>query len=205
MVERYGLGLLSQDEERRIETHALGCDECFRNLYREGLVTGLLCAGTEMEASPSGEEAQAPQEEPGEAAPPGAWSRRRWAFVMTGTAAAAIVAALALRVLIPWGDAEQVRGPEEDTIRILAPVGMVPAPRELRWEPLPVARSYEVRIHTQRGRLVWQGTVERPPAPLPDSVRDSLATGETYFWQVEALSLEGIVGKSELTRFTVRE
>jgi hypothetical protein len=131
--------------------------------------------------------------------------RQAWGLWAAAAAAALAVAFLALRVLSPWEEPEQVRGPAEGAIQVLVPVGEGAPPRELRWEPVPGARSYEVRIHDQRGRLIWHGTVERPSAALPNPVRESLEPGGIYFWQVEALSLEGALGKSELTQFTIRE
>ena len=47
--------------------------------------------------------------------------------------------------------------------------------------------------------------MEASPAALPGAVQESLEPGETYFWQVEALSPEGTRGKSRLSRFTIRE
>ena len=63
--------------------------------------------------------------------------------------------------------------------------------------------SYEVRIVTREGEPVWEGTVARPPAVLPEEVRERLEAGESYFWQVVAQSEEGGRWESAPTLFTI--
>ena len=60
------------------------------------------------------------------------------------------------------------------------------------------------RAETEEGLREWEERVERPPAVLPETVRAALTPGKTFYWQVEALSPEGMELTSAPTRFTVR-
>ena len=207
-VALFELDLLSPEEKQRFESHLIGCDECFQNLYKMAPVASLMRQGkgaprrevdlSELEAGDAYEEA--PRE-----SRPVPRLRRSWAFLATGAAAAAVAAFFALRVVGPGEEAGRLRGPQNGSIVVFAPVGEVPPPSELQWKVVPGARGYEVRIHTPSGELIWKETVKAPPAALPEPVREALVAGETYFWQVEALTPEGTRETSGPTRFMIRD
>jgi len=208
LLEDYELEILSHEDRRRLENHALECDECFQSLYKQGLITELLeegkavgkrvlrAAGTEAPTGIAGE---------GKARGRLPWSGRKRVLVMAGTAAASLVLVLGIRVMMPAGGLEQTRGASEGRITTLAPSGVVARPETVRWEPVAAAGFYEVSIHTSRGRLVWRQRVDEPPAILPEEVRQTLRSGETYFWQVRASLPEGEDEESDLVPFTIRD
>ena len=132
------------------------------------------------------------------------YRRRNWAAWASGLAAATVVAMVGVYFASPSREGQHLRGGEQGSILVVSPVGEVLTPSELVWEALPEARSYEVRIHTQQGKLVWKETVAAPPAALPESVRQTLVSGETYFWQVDRVSRDDDRETSKLTPFTIR-
>jgi len=202
LIGSYELGLLSREEKERFEAHLLECDACFQDLYELSPAVAML---REEGMVPSGEmglsdETEVPRGDGGSFP----WARRRWVYVVSGVAAAGLACVLAIWALFPGEEPSRLRGPEQGSVLVYAPKGEVPRPVEIDWAPVPAARSYEVRIHTSGGRLVWREQVDGPPAGLPDGVRESLDPRETYFWQVEAIAEDGTRWKSRLVRFTVR-
>ncbi len=86
---------------------------------------------------------------------------------------------------------------------MLSPVGEVTTLSELRWKPISGIDSYEAKLYTEAGDLLWEGSGKENTAILPESVRESLIPGHIYMWQVEALS-QGERLKSQLIRFRIR-
>jgi hypothetical protein len=71
-------------------------------------------------------------------------------------------------------------------------------PRELRWEAVPEARTYRIRIETPAGDPLWQGEV--PGAgdmtariDLPEEARARMRRAVAYRWTVQALDAQGSV------------
>jgi Putative zinc-finger len=79
-----------------------------------------------------------------------------------------------------------------------ATVGM--AALEFRWEPMPNAVAYEVRVVTADGDLVWEKTVNGTYVVLPRSV--SLTKGSKYFIWVRAAFPDGKTQQSDPVGFT---
>jgi len=98
---------------------------------------------------------------------------------------------------------ETVRGAE---VEVVAPVGEVPEiPGELRWEPVPGAASYRVRLSAADGTVLWDGTAAAPPVRLPAEVGARLHRAVVYVWTVEALDSNGArLAQSEPVRFRAR-
>ena len=203
MVGSYELGVLTGTEKRRFEAHLLQCDHCFQELYRAESVASLVREERLAPDEPKGGDRDpAETDKTARAVRPAGRGFRFWA-VAAATVVAAAAAFLVFRSLGPPDDTERLRGSEEAAIVVFAPIGTVPAPNELDWKVVPGADAYELRILTPSGELVWEGTTSEPPAQLPDSVREMLRPGETYFWQVEAISKSGERWRSQPTRFSV--
>lgn len=98
---------------------------------------------------------------------------------------------------------ETVRGAEVEAV---APVGEVPEiPGELRWEPVPGAVSYRVRLSAVDGTVLWDGTAVAPAVRLPAEVGARLHRAVVYVWTVEALDPSGaLLAGSEPVRFRAR-
>jgi hypothetical protein len=208
LIGEYERGVLPREERELFEAHLLECHECFEDLYEAAPVVGILrkqsAVSTQVGELCEQEAAKHAGETPREV-PPVHRSRRTWAVVLSGTAAAAVVVFLAVHFLGPqMGPPIHVRGPGEGSVLVFAPIGEVAGVRELQWEPVPGAGSYEVGIYRETGELLFKETVKAPPAVLPGEVRETLRSGETYFWQVEAHSGGGSRWKSGPTRFSIR-
>lgn len=195
LLGSWELGLLSSEEALRVEAHVLGCDACFESVYASAPVAERLTslAGRHEEA----------------ARPPTSRPRgRRRSMLLRGLAASILIAAV-LAVLAPWEVGENAGSGTRGAVepgpgKPLTPIGEVARPERLEWEPVPGARDYRVRLSTARGLLVWEATVESPPAKLPQEVREALAPAATYYWQFEALGGEDVLAKSPLTGFNVQ-
>jgi hypothetical protein len=72
---------------------------------------------------------------------------------------------------------------------------------EFRWKEVKGALSYQARLVTSEGDVLWEERVEAQSAKLPSSV--VLHKGETYFLWIRAYLPEGRVVQSKATRFTV--
>jgi len=193
LLASWELGLLPERDRLRVETHLLTCDACCAELYDSAPVAERLRGESGASSLPLSHARRAS-------------GRRR--LVLAGSIAATVLIVAVTAVLLPRGTGEETAphtrsGDGDVSVVVRAPVGEVSRPTVLDWEPLPEVPAYELRLSTSRGRLVWSAVVDAPPAELPEDVRETLADGAKYFWQVEALGDEGSRRKSELTEFVV--
>lgn len=93
-------------------------------------------------------------------------------------------------------------------IEALAPVGEVgELPHELRWQAVPGAVAYRVRLETPAGDALWQGELRGSGdltgrMEVPAETRASMRRAVTYRWVVEALDAQGrVLAASEPTTF----
>ena len=206
LIGSYELGLLSKEEKGRFEVHLLSCNECFRELYdmapvAEQLRDGAISPTEDHGPAAENVESIAARRDLRAARP--VW--QTWAAWAAGIAALVVVGVFAFRTLGPWDEPDHLRGPEPASIVVFAPMGEVAGPTELDWKVVPMADTYELRIHTATGELLWEGTATEPPAPLPQAVRNRLEPDATYFWQVTARSASGEHWESDLTSFKTRD
>ena len=129
--------------------------------------------------------------------------RTRSATWLRLAAAAAVVLGIGLAVQtlhVPGPPAPPAQGVvRSGAIEAVAPVGEVgELPRELRWEAVPEARTYRIRIETPARDPLWQGEVARADdmtarIDLPEETRARMRRAVTYRWTVEALDARGSV------------
>ena len=188
LIGSYELGLLSKQERKSFEAHVLKCDHCFQDLYRTAPVVSVMKTG-------------------GAATVPAGAGPRRWRAwsLMVGAAAAVLLLVYVAGTFGPEEPQERLRGTEQGSVVVYAPIGEVPKPTELDWKIVPPATSYEVTITTREGELIWKGTAQAPPITLPGPVRDKLEPRGSYVWHVEAFGEEGQSWSSPKTTFTVWE
>jgi hypothetical protein len=91
------------------------------------------------------------------------------------------------------------------TVAAAAPAGeLADVPSALRWEALPGAAAYRVRLYTVDDTEVWRGVAAEPGVDLPAEVMAGIERAVSYRWSVEALAADGsVLGRSEPTRFRV--
>ena len=74
----------------------------------------------------------------------------------------------------------------------MSPVGDVDqAPAELRWEPLPAAAAYSVRVMEVDRVELWSAGTHDPRVPLPPAVQARLVPGKPLLWEVTAKDAAG--------------
>ena len=191
LIGSYELGLLSAEERSRFDTHVMRCDHCFQDLYR---TTPLITRMTARETATRGRSIVAAS----------AGRRRWWVWTaLVATAAAVLLIVYVPRTFGPSEPQERLRGVEEGSIVLYAPIGEVPRPSELDWKIVPPATSYSIAITTPEGDLIWTGTAQAPPMELPEHVRAKLKPRGSYIWQVEALDEDGQTWISPRMTFTV--
>jgi hypothetical protein len=87
----------------------------------------------------------------------------------------------------------------------LAPKGdLAERPTELRWQPVPGADHYSVKLMEVDRVELWQGLSKEPKVMLPAEVREKIVPGKTLLWQVTALDVNGqAVATSQVERFRI--
>ena len=80
---------------------------------------------------------------------------------------------------------------------------VAPGGIEFRWQDVPGALYYDVRVVTETGDVVWEGRAEKAEASLPSDVR--LTGGQRFFVRVRAWLGEGKTVTSRVVSFRVRD
>jgi hypothetical protein len=206
---------LAIEDRRRLESHAERCPACSaeRDLAAAFASDAAVAAPADVDwvvarlrgGAASGNPVPRREVETSRSRPWSTWGRLAAAAVLV------VAAGLAFQRLYPdmpalppppGGSDGVVRGGE---VELVAPVGEVAAmPRELRWEAVPGASVYRVRLVTVDGTELWETRVSAPRAELPAEVTSRLRDAVSYRWEVEALAPGGAVaGRSILARFRV--
>jgi hypothetical protein len=144
----------------------------------------------------------------------------RWAFppfLRTAAAGLAVATATAVAVLTftsrdggpPALSPQAAVGPtvlRSTSVALVAPRGDLDAPaRELRWQAVPGAASYDVEVTEVDRTEVWKGEVRDARAELPPAVRARAVPGKPFVWRVVAKDAQGrAIATSEGQRFRVR-
>ncbi len=196
LLGSYELGLLSDEERRQFENHLLECETCFQSLYQGAPITNLI---REEKLAPS----QSVELQNEKEKAPIRFFSRKWAFAAASVLTVMIIAFIIVWLQGPGKETERLRGHDEVSILVLSPVGEVTTLHELRWKPVAGVDSYDVKIYTEDGDLVWEGSSEDTKISLPDSINETLIRGRTYFWQVEAVTEKGESLKSQMVRFQI--
>jgi hypothetical protein len=83
-------------------------------------------------------------------------------------------------------------------LELAAPRGdLAQAPNELRWNPVPDASHYRVRIVEVDATQVWSGDTTGTSVVLPPAVIAQFVPGKSLRWQVEAFRGEESLAVSE--------
>jgi hypothetical protein len=197
LIGSYELGLLSDEEKRQFENHLLECEYCFQNLLDAAPITDLI---RENKLAPSQNIKFRDDKEKSSVR----FFRKKWAFAAASVLALMIIAYVFVRIQKPEDKTERLRGHDDVSILALSPVGEVSAASELRWKPVAGVESYNVKILTENGELVWEGSAKDIKIILPESVNNILIRGSPYYWQVEAQTAKGDRLKSQMVQFKIR-
>ena len=141
------------------------------------------------------------------------WWRQLFAVPWLTPAAATLAVALVIAGVAV--QLRQGRQPSLDTgpggsevlrstaIEILSPVGdLSEKPSELRWQAIPNAAKYRVRLMEVDRAELWRGDTDEPRIDLPASVETFIVPAKTLLIQVAALDAAGAqIAESDIVRF----
>jgi hypothetical protein len=133
---------------------------------------------------------------------PGVRGRRLIRYA--GLAAAAVVAVVAVRLLLPSRPGPSAeRGPSTSArVEPTDGASLSEAPGGFGWPAEPDAESYRVKLFDDTGEPLWQSDPTRETrVTLPPSERARLKAGKAFFWNVE---VEGRLEKKRLGPFRFR-
>jgi hypothetical protein len=87
----------------------------------------------------------------------------------------------------------------------IAPKGdLTKGPTELRWQSVPGADHYSVKLMEVDRVELWQTSSKQPSVMLPEAVREKIVPGKSLLWQVTAINENGkAVATSQVERFRV--
>jgi hypothetical protein len=75
---------------------------------------------------------------------------------------------------------------------VVSPVGDVAqSPSEFRWEAVPRATTYQIRLMEVDGAVIWSSDVTQTSVEIPHNVRSKLTPGRAFQWEVVARSAAG--------------
>jgi hypothetical protein len=196
LIGSYELGLLSDKEKQQFENHLLECEYCFQDLYESAPVANLI---REEKLAPS---QKVRLQEDAEKVPV-RFFQKKWAFAVASVLTVLMAAFVFVLLQSPGEKTKRLRGHDDVSILVVSPVGEVTALSELRWKPVAAVDSFDVKIFTETGEIVWEGSAQGSNAVLPDSIIETLIRGRTYFWQVEAQTAKGERLKSQRIPFKI--
>jgi len=216
-------GLFSDAEESRASAHLAGCARCqtelalFQELERTtpqpkdqpavSWIVAELKRRSSESARATGEVSRSAPSSARRALSPRGLAGRRISAAALSLAAMVIAVAVGLSVrtsrepgLISDGIPTALRS---QGVVGLAPIGdLMQSPTELRWQPLPGAARYSIKLMEVDRSEFWQASAEGTVVLLPAAVREKVVPGKTLLWQVTALDAAGkALGSSPLERF----
>ncbi len=167
LLERYVAGALGADDRDRLERHILMCDRCQEEAR--------LALALRRELT---RERQQPLRRP----------RRWWIAAGIGTAAAAVLLAVALpRAVLDRDGAEHRDVPVSGAVEpaLLAPVGGVPdRPATFIWSRVAGADRYRVTLLSAGGDVLLVTETADTSLAAPDGI--DLDLGASFFWKIDA-------------------
>jgi len=208
-------------ERERVESHLAKCDSCLRQvgfLTKQSQVVAGLAPASLLHRAEQFETAAREKA-------PGSW---RWVSVAAAMTFVAIGVALwheehmespsrmvaTAQEPAPPTPRNKVKSEGDTAIRSLSPSASLPvvlSPQPgaivdasdftIRWEPVPNAAAYEVRVVTAEGDLVWRNRVHGNSVNPP---RETLRPGLKYFVWVRAWLANGKTQQSAAVGFVGR-
>jgi hypothetical protein len=112
-------------------------------------------------------------------------SEKEPVLVSDGSSGQTLLRSQAMTLLEPKGDLER-------------------SPTELRWQAVPGAVRYSVKLMEVDRAVLWQSSSEQTSVALPQPVREKIIPAKTLLWEVTAIEAGGkAVATSPVERFRV--
>jgi hypothetical protein len=186
-IDDFLLDRMSRPDRDRFEEHIFNCDLCFRDVSERGAILAAVRAHGGTIFSP--EALPARRKAPSRAA----WVRL-WPY-----AAAAMAVLIAVWIGVSPGRPDAgplpLTAPVDDTVRggsidLVGPVGVLTkAPSALEWKTVGTGTDYSITL-TGPG-LSWSERTATGRINLPAAIKNKLAPGAKYRWQVRAFAPQG--------------
>lgn len=139
-----------------------------------------------------------------------AFSARQMAFAMMATAAillaTGVVIFLRSTTYRPQMEARNQSGPavlRSAAFNIVSPAGdLQEPPKEIRWEAVPQASTYQVRVLEVDRTELWKGSTSGDHVDLPATIQDKIVPSKTLFAEITAFDSSGsTIATTGLVRF----
>jgi hypothetical protein len=137
------------------------------------------------------------------------WSRITRPKVLAPAVIALAAASLVLTVYVN-SRTSSLDIPAEDVMRTsrlvaVAPVGQIAQqPSQLRWDPVPGAAKYNIRMLEVDRTELWSASSDSPAVNIPESVRTRIVPLKTLLWEVSAVDSAGkLLAASGIQRFVM--
>lgn len=206
MIDSYLLNRLPEEEKNKFEEHYFNCHSCFETMVeRDELISIIKSRGQSIF-----KDEYVSEEAKGET-----WSEkissfltpRQWATV----AASALIITVIILAFLPklfkpsppqfFINEDRVRG---ESITLISPVWeSETVPSMFKWKKFGEDTEYKIYIY-DNGFILWQNRTKENFIVLPKDVREVIASGEIYSWQVKAFSPEGtLISVSSRVQFKI--
>ncbi len=205
-IDNYLFNRLSKDEKNKFEEHYFNCSSCFEKMVeRDELIAAIKYKGQEIFKD----------EYVAEAAKGETFGEKITAFLTPKVWATAAISALLIAV-IAFGVLPMLKttSPQffiinDDTVRgaqitLISPIWeSETVPSKFEWNKLGEDVEYKIYIY-DNGDTLWIETTEENYIDLPEEIKNTLASGEKYSWQVKAFSPEGtLISVSSRVQFKI--
>lgn len=200
-LARCVLGDMSRRERDEIVGHAADCSACAAALKR------LLALSAEADRAAAGLEANSGRRK-AERARARAPFWKRPAFVPAAAVSAVLLLFAASILLVPgFMGRSGTRGAATAGVILVSPVEEKVPVRDgvaFKWEGLAGATSYTIEVFDRSMSLLWRsGLTAGTEVGLPVEIALKMASGETYYWRVAALTGDRRESRSKLAEFSV--
>jgi hypothetical protein len=129
-----------------------------------------------------------------------------WATAAISAMLIAVIAFGVLPMLKPTSpqfliDDDTVRGGQ---ITLISPIWeSEKVPEKFEWKTMGEEVDYKIYIY-DNGDILWKQTTKENFIDLPEDIKNTLASGEKYSWQVKAFSAEGtLISVSSRVEFKI--
>lgn len=206
IIDKYLFNRLAEDEKNTFEEHYFNCPSCFEKMVeRDELVAAIKYKGQEIFKDEYVSEA-AKGETFGEKIT-AFLTPKVWATAAISAILIAVIAFGVLPMLQPTSpqfyiNDDAVRGGQ---ITLISPIWETETvPSKFEWKKMGEDVDYKIYIY-DNGDVEWSGTTKENFIDLPEKIKNTLASGEKYSWQVKAFSTEGtLISVSSRVQFKIK-
>ncbi len=206
-IDNYLFNRLSKDEKNKFEEHYFNCPSCFEKMVeRDELIAAIKYKGQEIfkdeyvaksaKGETFGEKITA------------FLTPKVWATAAISAMLIAVIAFGVLPMLKPTSppqfsiNGDAVRGAQ---ITLISPIWESErVPEKFEWNKMGEEVDYKIYIY-DNGDTLWNDTTKNNYISLPENIKDTLASGKKYSWQVKAFSPEGtLISVSSRVQFKIK-